>query len=560
MCFGQNKTRRFRNSLKKTDWTPVIETGHYIRDARAMGVSETATIPVGIDDIAIHFPRLYMDMKDFADLRGADYGKLSKGLGLEAMAIPDVHEDTATMGAMAVMQLIDRNGLDPRTIGRMYLGTESALDGAKPTATYIVDMLTQRYAERFGSDCFQTCDVVDMTFACIGAVDALHTTLDWVARSNETDERLGIVIFSDNAKYALESSGEYTQGAGGGAMLIRRNPRLLEIPDCIGVSTTPVHDFFKPRREVSIRSVISNVIQLAQEAGQTVKKGLVERMIRHLPKSTVRKLGIFAHGEEKVSVHRDDPIFDGQFSNLCYQNAVRQAFFDFSQKAERAGRIQPATDDPFTEQWSRIIMHLPYAYQAKRMFPDVFRHDREHTAMWEDVVASIGPMPERPEVENKETLAAWEREKDSYRRQISKTPQYTEFHASRIEKGQRASSLIGNQYTGSIFLALMSTFESDLEDNSNLDNALLGMCGYGSGAKAKVFEGKVSPRWREVVATWRLFERLAGRMAIDHVTYENLHKGTQDNSVIEPKGEFALVDIGEEGVEEGARRYRWIKA
>ncbi|MEG3600659.1 MAG: hypothetical protein VX356_00255, partial [Candidatus Thermoplasmatota archaeon] len=69
---------------------------------------EESNIPVGIDDIAIHFPRLYMDMKDFADLRGADYGKLSKGLGLEAMAIPDVHEDTATMGAMAVMQLIDR--------------------------------------------------------------------------------------------------------------------------------------------------------------------------------------------------------------------------------------------------------------------------------------------------------------------------------------------------------------------------------------------------------------------------------------------------------------------
>ena len=516
--------------------------------------------PVGIDDIAIHFPRLYMDMKDFADLRGADYGKLSKGLGLEAMAIPDVHEDTATMGAMAVMQLIDRNGLDPRTIGRMYLGTESALDGAKPTATYIVDMLTQRYAERFGEDCFRTCDVVDMTFACIGAVDALHTTLDWVARSNENDERLGIVIFSDNAKYALESSGEYTQGAGGGALLIRRNPRLLEIPDCIGVSTTPVHDFFKPRREVSIRSVISNVMQLAQEAGQTVKKGIIERMIRHLPKSTVRKLGIFAHGEEKVSVHRDDPVFDGQFSNLCYQNAVRQAFYDFSQKAERGGRINPETDEPFTQQWSRIIMHLPYAYQAKRMFPDVFRHDRENTPMWDDVIAAIGPMPEQPKSKSKDALEAWEKEKDAYRRQISKTPQYAEFHAGRIEKGQRASSLIGNQYTGSIFLALMSTFESDLEDNSNLDNVLFGMCGYGSGAKAKVFEGKVNPRWREVVATWRLFERLAGRMAIDHVTYENLHKGTQDNSVIEPRGEFALIDIGEEGVEEGARRYRWIKA
>ena len=51
---------------------------------------------VGIDDIALHFPRLYFAMQDFAEFRGADYGKLSKGLGLEAMAIPDVHEDTAT--------------------------------------------------------------------------------------------------------------------------------------------------------------------------------------------------------------------------------------------------------------------------------------------------------------------------------------------------------------------------------------------------------------------------------------------------------------------------------
>ena len=144
---------------------------------------------VGIDDLAIHVPRLYLDMRDFAALRVADYDKLNKGLGLSAMAIPDVHEDTATMGAMAVMRLIDRNGLNPRDIGRLYLGTESALDGAKPTATYIVEMLTQRYASRFGEDCFQNCDVVDMTFACIGAVDALHTTLDWCARSAPEDER-----------------------------------------------------------------------------------------------------------------------------------------------------------------------------------------------------------------------------------------------------------------------------------------------------------------------------------------------------------------------------------
>ena len=44
---------------------------------------------VGIDDIAIHFPKLYFGMEDFAEFRGADFGKLNRGLGLEAMAIPD---------------------------------------------------------------------------------------------------------------------------------------------------------------------------------------------------------------------------------------------------------------------------------------------------------------------------------------------------------------------------------------------------------------------------------------------------------------------------------------
>ena len=494
-------------------------------------------VNVGIDDVAIHFPRLYMDMRDFAEMRGADYGKLNKGLGLKAMAIPDVHEDTATMGAMAVMRLIDRNGIDPRHIGRMYLGTESALDGAKPTATYILDMLTQRYQDRF---------------------DALHTTLDWAARTTEDDTRIGIVIFSDNAKYDLESSGEYTQGAGGGALLIRQNPRLLEIPDCWGVSTTPVHDFFKPRRNVSIRSVITNVMTLAQETGQSLKKGIVERMVKHLPESTVRRLGIFAHGEESVSVHRDEPVFDGQFSNRCYQQAVRQAFYNFSQRAIKQKRWDPELDTQFTEQWSRIIMHLPYAFQAKRMFPDVFRHDRMNTDMWPNVVNQIGEPPAKPETDDPEALIAWEKEMDGYRRAISKTQEYLDFHKERIEKGQRASSLIGNQYTGSIFLALMSTFESDLEDNSNLEGELFGLCGYGSGAKAKVFEGKVAPRWREVVAGWQLFERLAGRVAIDQVTYENLHKGTQEESVVSPRGEFALVEIGEDGANEGARTYKWI--
>ncbi|DAC65675.1 TPA: hydroxymethylglutaryl-CoA synthase family protein [Candidatus Thalassarchaeaceae archaeon] len=512
---------------------------------------------VGIDDIAIHFPKLYFDMKDFAEFRGADFGKLNKGLGLAAMAIPDAHEDTATMGANACARLINRNNLDPNKIGRIYLGTESALDGAKPTATYIMDMLEQLYGDTHGKDCFRHCDVVDLTFACIGAVDAMHNTLDWVARGGEEQDRIGIVVFADNAKYDLGSSGEYTQGAGGGAVLIRHNPRLIEIPDNWGVSTMPVHDFFKPRREVELKTVVENVLDLAEEAGEPKKEGLVERILAILPKSSKKDNIMFE--SHTLKIHKDTPIFDGQFSNRCYSESVKTAFINFRQTAISSGRYDPENDEILTEQWDRIIVHLPYAFQGKRMFPDVFRHDRRHLPMWEEIVTEIGlePFPEDYE-DTPEGLEEFERANDKYRRLISKTEAFREFSERRIEKTQRASSLIGNQYTGSIFLALMSTMESDYLDEVEMEGKRVGLCGYGSGAKAKVFEGIVQPGWKEVSSRFSLFERLSSRTPLDKDVYERLHRGSQKESVVEPSDEFALIAVGGEGALEGQRKYAYF--
>ena len=141
--------------------------------------------PIGIDDMAFYAPKLYLDIRTLAAKRDIPYEKLSQGLGLLKMAVCDTHEDAATMAAEAIAELIERNHLDPRQIGRIYLGTESALDMAKPTGTYAVEMLSQRFSKRFGSGCFRHCDVLDMTFACIGAADALQNTLDWVGAGRD---------------------------------------------------------------------------------------------------------------------------------------------------------------------------------------------------------------------------------------------------------------------------------------------------------------------------------------------------------------------------------------
>ncbi len=512
-------------------------------------------IHVGIDDIAVHIPRLFLDIRDFAELRQQNYAKLNRGLGLAAMAIPDRHEDTATMGANAAARLMDRNGLDPRSIGRLYLGTESALDGSKPTATYILEMLTERYAPEYGADCFRNCDVVDMTFACIGAVDALQNTLDWVARGGPEQDRMGIVVFSDNAKYDLHSSGEYTQGAGGGAMLVRHNPRLLAIPDVWGVSTTPVHDFFKPLREVPVRDVLADVLALAEESGAELPPELLERMMEKLPGSAQADRGVFAHGHQALSLHKDTPVFDGPLSNRCYREAVKEAFTDFHGKAVAQGTYNPDEDEILTELWARIICHLPYAFQGKRMFPDVFRYDRRGLTVWQDIVAEIGPEPVEADFDSE---TDFHRASDQYRRAISKTPQFKEFVATRIEKGQRASSLVGNQYTGSIFVSLMSTFEADLEEGSALSGQHIGLAAYGSGAKAKVFSGIVQEGWAEVTRRFELFARLRARKALTTEQYEDLHRGVMPRSISQPAAEFALVGVEREGELEGTRHYAWV--
>jgi len=82
------------------------------------------------------------------------------------------------------------------------------------------------------TDAFNNCDVVDLTFACIGAVDALHNCLDYI-RLNPTKK--AIVIATDNAKYDINSTGEYTQGAGSIAMLITSNPNILSFSNEVGV-------------------------------------------------------------------------------------------------------------------------------------------------------------------------------------------------------------------------------------------------------------------------------------------------------------------------------------
>lgn len=439
----------------------------------------------GVDAASFYVPSLYLEIKDLAEKRGIEPAKLEKGLGLHKMALPDVHEDAATFAAEALLKLIQDYNLNPKEISRVYLGTESALDAAKPTATYAVQMVEEFLTEEFGERVFKHCDVVDMTFACIGAVDALHNALDFV-RANPAKK--AVVIASDYAKYELASSGEYTQGGGAVALLVSANPKLIEIDNNWGVATESVFDFFKPRRHFS-----KDDFPTAPE---------------NFP--------------DKIEVFTDEPVFDGQYSNQCYQDRIREAYEHY--------KDQTFTVRPY-EDWRYLVFHLPYAFHGKRVFTEIYS------------------------LENHLDYSDAEKQKA-----IAKSEDYIIFINEKIEKTQRASSEIGNMYTASIFMALLSALQTSFNENEELTEREIGFLAYGSGSKAKVFVGKVSLEWKSVVEKWNLFEELKTRKQIDFETYEKLHRKQLDSSVDENYKGFGLTRIEKESpVLKGARYYSYKK-
>lgn len=447
---------------------------------------------VGIDSITFDVPKIHLPIQTLAKTRNIDPEKLIQGLGLTKMTIPDINQDVVTFATNAVYKLLVQENINPSEISRIYVGTESGIDSSKPIGTYIISNLEQIYGQRV----FNHCDVLDITFACIGAIDALQNTLDYI-RLNPTKKAL--VIATDIAKYDLDSTGEYTQGAGAIAMLITANPRIISFSEQVGISTLGVFDFFKPRQSFSKQKAINQ-------------------------SDNPEFLGIL---ENEISIYKEQPVFDGQYSNSCYIARITEAYFHYKSESKQIGAI--------FQNWENIIMHLPYAYQGRRTFVEIYAQENSKILL------------------NKNA--------ENYKEQIkiiAKSPEYIGFVNQKIAPSEIASGQVGNIYTGSIFLGLLSTLCYHFENKTNLSNKKFGFIAYGSGSKAKVFEAEIAPEWHSVVSKTNLFETLNQSHEIDFETYIKLHKKEQKTSILEPKNEFVLDYIEKENpFLVGARYYKF---
>ena len=187
---------------------------------------------IGVDHIAAYIPNQYLALEDLALARNVDPKKFLVGLGNREMSIASPNEDIVVLASNAGKRVLEEAGVDPGDLGLLIVGTESAFDRAKPTATHVHELLGIGNA----------CRVFDVIHACAGATYGVLSAIDWLHNQNN---KYALVIASDIATYGKGSSGEPTQGAGAVAILLTANPRLMTLTEVSSYSKN-VYDFWKP--------------------------------------------------------------------------------------------------------------------------------------------------------------------------------------------------------------------------------------------------------------------------------------------------------------------------
>ncbi len=186
---------------------------------------------VGIDDISFYSSGLFLSLSTLADHNGEDPDKYRIGLGQEHMGVPAQDEDIVTLAANAARPLINDDNRDQVTT--VLFATESSIDQSKAAGIYVQRLLG------LGSNC----RIVELKQACYSATAAIQMACGLLARKPDGQV---LVIAADIARYGLDTPGEATQGCGAVAMMVKTDPRLLEVHPETGCYSEDVMDFWRP--------------------------------------------------------------------------------------------------------------------------------------------------------------------------------------------------------------------------------------------------------------------------------------------------------------------------
>jgi hydroxymethylglutaryl-CoA synthase len=459
------------------------------------------TAKVGIDALYVYIPELYVDNEELAIARNEDPKHFIDGVGIKAFAVPSPNEDQATMAATAAYRLMETYNVSPEEIFRIDTPTESGLDASRAIVSDVVGMLEQVY----GKGRYSHIMGYEQKFACVSGIERLLDTSAWFA-ADWNLKKYALILVTDIAKYELNSDAEPTQGAAATAILVGKNPRLLEIvPGALGSALrNEKTDFKKP-------------------GGRTI--ALVD-----------------TGGKGR--------------SYASYLSEMKQAWLNFSLAVRTIEFIKPNKGDCVIDYVNKAAYHNPHKKMVINAYASLLMHEWRDLPRWETIREQIGEEPTRAEMNDLEYYLS--SNYNEYRRKFTKLPEFLEDLNKKIGSSMVAPDFVGNSYSASVFVGLNSIFENDKEDISDRN---LVLCGYGSGSHALIQANKIPSEYKSILKSFDLMQRLAGRRKLSIEEYEELHKGNIqiENWPIATHRRFILEKIGKPGtVDEGDRDYTFV--
>lgn len=273
---------------------------------------------VGVLAMEVYFPRRCVSESDLEVFDGVSKGKYTIGLGQEYMAWPDDREDINSFALNAVSGLLEKFNIDPKSIGRIDVGTETLIDKSKSVKTTLMDL----FAESGNFDI----EGIDSKNACYGGTAALFNAINWV-ESSSWDGRNAIVVAGDIAVYA-EGAARPAGGAGACAILIGPNAPVVFEP-IHGNYMANTYDFYKPNLSSEYPEVDGPVSVVTYVAALDAAYNIFREKVGRAAKRAVVN-GHASSSEPAFSLEDVDyAIFHSPYGKQAVKGHARLLYNDF---------------------------------------------------------------------------------------------------------------------------------------------------------------------------------------------------------------------------------------
>ncbi|PGH27464.1 hydroxymethylglutaryl-CoA synthase [Polytolypa hystricis UAMH7299] len=414
---------------------------------------------IGIKAIEIYFPSQCVDQAELEKFDGVSQGKYTIGLGQTKMSFCDDREDIYSMTLTTLSSLMRKYNIDPSSIGRLEVGTETILDKSKS----VKSVLMQLFAPSGNTDI----EGVDTVNACYGGTNALFNSINWV-ESSSWDGRDAIVVTGDIALYK-KGNARPTGGAGCVAMLVGPDAPLVFEPGLRGSHITHAYDFYKP------------------------------------------------------DLTSEYPYVDGHFSIRCYSEALDASYKAYNAKERQLeakklngaavnGNSVTETDETKSplDRFDYMLFHSPTCKLVSKSYGRLLYNDYvanpDHPAFKE--VA-----PELKDIDYEKSLS----DKTVEKTFMALTKKR---FAERVHPSIEVATMCGNMYCASVYGGLVSLLSNVTFDPAHPKR--VGVFSYGSGLASSMFSFKVVGDVKNIVEKVDIHNRLDARRVVAPEVYDEM--------------------------------------